>query len=142
MRDTSRLEPAAAFVMFTFDYSGADQNYREVNVEISRWGDPASNNAQYVVQPYFLPTNVSRFTAPAGLLTHSFRWEPGRLSFRTQRGADAGAGARAVAEHVFTSGVFSPGIESVRMALYVFRSSKVPLQNGTEVVIEKFEYFP
>src|SRR5262249_39339163 len=55
VRDTSQLEPAAAFVMFTFDYAGADQNYREVNIEISRWGDPNSNNAQYVVQPYYVP---------------------------------------------------------------------------------------
>ena len=144
VRDTSRLEPVAAFVMFTFDYSGANQNYREVNIEISRWGDPASKNAQYVVQPYYVPTNVARFTAPAGVLTHSFRWEPGRISFRTVRGTETGAGARAVAESVFTSGVPSPGIEAVRMALYIHTdsSSKFPLQNGAEVVIEKFAYLP
>jgi hypothetical protein len=47
-----------------------------------------------------------------------------------------------VAEHVFTSGVPSPGIESVRMALYVYRAAKDPLQNGAEVVIEKFKYLP
>ena len=40
-------------------------------------------NAQYVVQPYYVPANVVRFAAPAGRLTHSFRWEPGRASFRT-----------------------------------------------------------
>jgi hypothetical protein len=138
VRDTSQLDLSAVFAMFTFDYAGADQNYREVNIEISRWSDPASHNAQYVVQPYYVPTNVVRFNAPAGVLTHSFRWEPGRISFKTVRGA----GARSVAEHVFTSGVPSPGIEAVRMALYIFSSSKLPLQKGAEVVIEKFEYLP
>lgn len=149
VRDTSKLELTAVFDMFTFDYAGADQNYREVNIEISRWGDPASHNAQYVVQPYYVPTNVLRFTEPAGVLTHSFRWEPGRISFRTVReagrtvrGAGANLEGRAVAEQVFTSGVPSPGIEAVRMALYIFSSSKLPLQNGSEVVIEKFEYLP
>ncbi|HKE32624.1 MAG TPA: hypothetical protein VKD65_12925 [Candidatus Angelobacter sp.] len=142
VRDTSQLEPAAVFDMFTFDYAGADQNYREVNIEISRWSDPASHNAQYVVQPYYLPTNVVRFNAPAGVLTHSFRWEPGRISFKTVRGASTHTRVPAVAEQVFTSGVPPPGIESVRMALYIFSSSKLPLQNGAEVVIEKFEYLP
>jgi hypothetical protein len=142
VRDTSRLEPAAVFGMFTWDYSGTDQNYREVDIEISRWGDPSSKNAQYVVQPYYVPANVARFTAPSGTLTHSFRWEPGRLSFRTVRGSRTGTGSRPIAQHVFTSGIPSPGIESVRMNLYVFGSAKIPLENGAEVVVEKFEYLP
>ncbi|MBZ5593520.1 MAG: glycoside hydrolase family 16 protein [Acidobacteriia bacterium] len=142
VRDTSHLEPAAVFGMFTWDYSGADQNYREVDIEISHWGDPATKNAQYVVQPYYVPANVARFTAPAGVLTHSFHWEPGRISFATVRGSQTGAGARTAAEHVFTSGIPSHGIESVRMNLYVYRSAAVSLENGAEVVIEKFEYLP
>ena len=82
VRDTSHLEPAAVFGMFTWDYAGADQNHREMDIEVSRWGDPASENAQYVIQPFYIPRNVVRFAAPAGLLTYSFRWEEGRTSFR------------------------------------------------------------
>jgi hypothetical protein len=142
VRDTSHLDPAAAFAMFTWDYAGSGQNYREMDIELSRWGDPDSKNAQYVVQPFYIPANAVRFTAPSGVLTHSFRWEAGRVSFRTDRGSEAGSKTRAVAEHVFTSGVPSAGIESVRMTLYVFRGAKDPLQNGAEVVIEKFKYLP
>ena len=150
VRNISQLEPAAVFGLFTWDYSGTDQNGREMDIEISRWGDPASKNAQYVVQPYHIPANVSRFSAPSGALTHSFRWEPERLSFRTVRGRtgggfESGGKTSAVAEHVFTSGVPSPGIESVRMNLYAFvskRSDRVSLQKEAEVVIEKFEYLP
>jgi hypothetical protein len=36
----------------------------------------------------------------------------------------------------------SPGVESVRMALYVYGKTDNPVQNGAEVVIEKFEYLP
>jgi hypothetical protein len=141
VRDTSHLEPAAVFGMFTWDYSGADQNYGEFAIEVSRWGDPAIKNAQYIVQPYYVPANVARFLAPPGTVTHSIHWEAGRISFRTVRGSQNGAGD-AVAEHLFTSGVPSHGIESIRMNLYVFGSAKVPLKNGAEVVIEKFEYLP
>jgi hypothetical protein len=128
--------------MFTWDYAGTAQNYREMDVEISRWGDPASKNAQYVVQPFYIPANATRFELPSGVLTHSFRWEPGRVSFRTVRGPEADSKARPIAEHVFTSGVPSPGIESVRMNLYVFRGARDPLQNAAEVVIERFKYLP
>jgi hypothetical protein len=142
VRDTSRLEPAVVFAMFTFDYAGGDQNNREMDIEISRWGDAASKNAQYEVQPFYVPANVARFTVPGGALTHSFHWESGRVSFRTDRGSITTPRSEAVSAHVFTSGVPSPGAESVRMALYVYGNPDNPVQNDTEVVIEKFEYLP
>ena len=142
VRDTSHLEPAIVFGMFTWDYAGDDQNNREMDIEISRWGDPASKNAQYGVQPFYVAANVARFTAPAGVLTHSFRWEPGRVSFKTARGSVTDVGSEVVGEHVFTSGVPSPGVESVRMALFLYGKTENPAQNGVEVVIEKFEYLP
>ena len=72
--------------MFTWDESSVDPNHREIDTEISRWGEPAGKNAQYLVQPYYVPRRmVVRFSAPAGRLTHSFRWEPGRVSFKTIR---------------------------------------------------------
>jgi hypothetical protein len=141
VHDISHLEPAAVLGMFTWDYAGEDPNHREMATEITRWGDPASKNAQYVLQPFYIPANVARFDAPSGVLTHSFRWEAGRVSFRTVRGAVGGKGASAVSEHVFTSGVPIPGVETIRMNLYVY-SSGAPLQNRAEVVVEKFEYLP
>jgi hypothetical protein len=142
VRDTSQLEPAAVFSMFTWDYAGTDQNHREMDMEVSRWGDPTSKNARFVVQPYYVPANAIRFPVPRGVLTYSFRWEPGRVSFRTVRGSEVDSKTHPVAGHVFTSGVPSPGIESVRMNLYVLHGAKDPLQKGAEVVIERFEYLP
>jgi hypothetical protein len=142
VRDTSQLEPAAVFAMFTWDYAGGDQNNREMDIEISRWGDPASKNAQYEVQPFYVPANVARFMAPSGVLTHSFRWEPGSVSFRTVRGSGKDPAAEVVNEHVFTSGVPAPGVESVRMAFFIYGRTGNPMQNDAEVVVEKFEYLP
>jgi hypothetical protein len=142
VRDTSHLEPAAVFSIFTWDYAGPNPNHREMDIEISGWGDPITKNAQYVVQPFYVPEDASRFTVPSGILTHSFRWEPGRVSFRTVREPESSSKERPIAEHVFTSGVPAPGAESVRLSLYIFRSAKEPLQKENEVVIEKFEYLP
>ncbi|HWS87669.1 MAG TPA: glycoside hydrolase family 16 protein [Pyrinomonadaceae bacterium] len=142
VRDASQLEPAAVLAMFTWDYSGAEASNREMDVEISRWGDPASKNAQYVVQPFHVPANVARFDAPAGALTHSFRWEPGRVTFRTVRGVANAPRPEVVSEHVFTSGVPVPGVETVRIAFYVFGQTGQSLRKGAEVVVEKFEYLP
>jgi hypothetical protein len=142
VRDISHLASPVVFSMFTWDYAGTGQNHREMDIEVSRWGDPTSKNAQYVVQPFFIPENASRFTAPSGVLRHYFRWEPGQVTFKTIRGAGSGGKTSAVAEHAFTSGVPSPGVETVRLNLYVFGGAKDPLQNGAEVVIEKFEYLP
>ena len=143
VRDTSQLEPAAVLSLNTFDDWGGEQNYREVDVEMSRWGDATSKeNAQYGIQPFYVPGNVSPFTAPAGTLTHSFHWEPGRIEFRTVRGSSTHARPPVVAEHVFTSGVPSSGHEKMQLLFYVVASDKYPLQKDQEVVIDKFEYLP
>jgi hypothetical protein len=141
VRDVSQLEPAAVLSMFTWDEADAGQNHREMNIELARWGDPASKNAQYVVQPYYVPANVVRFNAPAGPLTHSLRWQAGQVAFKTVRGT-AATDSSVVAEQTFTTGVPAPGGESIHLSLYIFGNAKDPLKNDVEVVIEKFEFLP
>jgi hypothetical protein len=137
--DISHLESPVVLAISTWDASGP---YREMDVEISRFGEPSGKNTQYVVQPYYVPANVVRFFSPAGRLTYSFDWAPGRVAFRTVRGLGTAIKADLVAAHVFTSGVPSPGSETVHMNLYTFDNGRVRLQNGAEVIIEKFEYLP
>ena len=142
VRDTSRLEPAIVLDMFTWDYAGGDQNNREMDIEVTRWGDPASKNAQSVVQPFYVPANVVRFSVPAGVLTHSLRWEPGKLICKTVRGTAPDAPTGVVNEHVFTTGIPTPGAESVRISLYVFGKTDDVVHRDSEVVVERFEYLP
>jgi hypothetical protein len=143
VRDTSHLEPAAVLSMHTFDTWGGEQHYREMDVEIGHWGDAGSKeNAQYGVQPFYVPGNVAQFREPIGTLTHTMVWEPGRVSFKTVRGSSTAPGAPMVAEHVFTSGIPTPGREFLEFMLYFVASDKNPLEKGTEVVVEKFEYLP
>jgi hypothetical protein len=142
VRDTAQLEPAAALAMFTYDYAGAGPNNREMGVEISPWGEPSLENAQYVVQPYYVPENSLRFSVPGGVLTYSFQWKPQRVSFTTSRGSDLSRKTRPLAQHEFTSGVPTHGTESVRISFYMFYPAKEKLKHDNEVVVEKFEYLP
>ncbi len=143
VRDASHLEPAAVLSMNTFDDWGGEQHYREMDVEMSRWGDATSkNNMQFGVQPFYIPGNLAPFKAPAGVLTHSMHWESGLASFKTVKGSSIHTGAPVVFEHIFNSGVPSPGQERLQFLFYVVASEKSPLQKENEVVIEKFEYLP
>ncbi len=142
VRDISQLEPSAVLTLLTWDGMGGEQNRRELDVEISRWGFRENESAHYVVQPYFIPANMVRFRVPGGVLTHSFEWKPGRAAFSTVSRSGGVAGGRVINQHVFTSGVPSADGEAVRLNLYVFNKGEIPLKNETEVVIEKFEYLP
>jgi hypothetical protein len=127
------------FSMFTWDYAGAEQNNREMGIEIGKTGDLSIKNSQYVIQPFYVASNVARFNAPTGPAVHSFHWEPGKLSFKT---VAVSSDNKPLAESAFTSGVPSPGVETVRMALYIVGQTENPNQTGAEIVIEKFEYLP
>jgi hypothetical protein len=143
VRDISHLDPAEVLSMYTFDEWHGDQYYREMDVELTRWGDPRNqNNAQYGVQPFYVPGNVYQFKAPAGPLTYAMRWRSGSVTFTTVRGARNGSDSPPVSEHEFTSGVPTPGQEAVKLEFYAIPSDKYPLKEVGEVVIEKFEYLP
>jgi hypothetical protein len=142
VQDTGHLSPSAVLGLYTLDDLRTDDVRAEMDIELSQWGNPASKNAQFVVQPFYVPENVTRFMAPPGVLTHMFRWESGRASFRTVRGSATSPGAPAVSEHVFTSGIPIPANEAAHIDLYDFRHSRNSSQQPVEVVIEKFEFLP
>jgi len=144
VEDISKLDPFVVFGMFTWDYSTDRENHREFDIDISQWGDPQNKNAEFVLQPSFVPLNFSRFEAPAGKLTHTIVWEPGHITMFTSRASGSG-NTSVIAKHVFTSEVPTPGSESLRMTLYAYRKPSEKssgLQRPAEVVIDRFEYVP
>jgi hypothetical protein len=142
VRDTSHLEPSAVLTLITWDGAGTESDRRELDVELGHWGYLENDDIHYVVQPYYVPANIVAFRAPPHVYTHSFRWEPGQVTFSTVAGESDKGGGRVINQHVFTSGVPSPEGESVRIALYVFHQGHIPLKNENEIIIDKFEYLP
>ena len=142
VRDVSHLEPSAILTLITWDGVGTERNRRELDVELGRWGYLDNDNVHYVVQPYYVPSDFVPFRLAAGVFTHSFRWEPGQVTFWTVAGSRNTGGDRVINRHVFTSGVPSTEGQSVRIALYVFHQGQVQLKHENEVIIDKFEYLP
>jgi len=116
--------------------------HRELTVDVSRWGEPGNMNGQFVVQPETVPANVFRFAIPAGLVTHSFRWEPGRVSFKTVRKTGTTGGDSVVAERLFTARVPTAGAETPHLTLLYDRNAARPPAKAAEVVVEKFAFLP
>lgn len=142
VQDTASLIPSAVVGLFTWDEVASVGFRNELDIELSRWGNPKSKNAQYVVQPFYVPENIVRFMVPSGTVTHTFRWEPSKVSFESVQGAGHNVGAKSFSEHVFTSGIPTPANETIHLNLYDYYHSKNSSQQPSEVVIEKFEYLP
>lgn len=60
----------------------------EVDIEFSRWQKTSDINAQYVVQPFYTPGNITRFeaTLQGTQSTHYFDWSPGSIHFKSFQG--------------------------------------------------------
>jgi hypothetical protein len=82
------LDDNAVFGMFLWDARAPRLHFREVDIELSRWGDPRKANAQFAVQPYQRAGNLVRFELPEGLAELSFSCSNPQTSGRetTNRG--------------------------------------------------------
>jgi len=141
VEDTAHLRPSAVLGMFTWDGARSTNFRNEMDIELSRWGNPENKNAQFVVQPFYAPENLARFNIPGEVLTYVFRWEPGKVSFKTTSDSSADS-QKLISEHVFTSGTPTPANEKVHIDLYDFHHSEGSSNQPNEAVIEKFEFLP
>jgi hypothetical protein len=142
VQDTLHLPPSAVLALFTRDDREEQDGRNGLDVELSRWNKPRGRNADFVVQPYYIPENTTHFSVPSGAITYVVNWEPGAATFRTFAGTSATSHGRQIYEHAFKSGIPVPAAEKVHLDLYDFFHTQSGLQHPVEVVIEKFEYLP
>ena len=141
VRDTSQLDPAAAFGMLTWDDQGAEQNHRELDIEFSQWGDPGIANAQYV-RPAVLRAGERRAIhgaagtldafVPVGAGTRVVQDRPG-CRRRRRRARRASTSSRPACRRQGPNGPHEPVFLPLLAA---------PPQKDVEVVIERFQYLP
>ncbi len=136
------LDPNVVVGLFTYSRESSF-SHREIDVELSRWGNPANANAQFVVQPFTDPRNISRFILGPEVQgsTHQFTWAPDAVAFRSSRLGPDGSPGQVIHEATLTNGIPQAGDEKVRINFWL--SGPAP-QNGqeAEVVIRDFQFEP
>jgi len=139
------LDPNLVVGLFTWNDNPA-YHHREIDIEISRWGVPANDNAQYVVQPYTRKANIVRFALPQGLegVVLAFTWRPESVDFRASRlpsSQPATPQALVIFEHRITTDVPRAGGENARINLWLV-NGRHPTGGADEVTIQSFEFQP
>lgn len=132
--------------LFTWDgVAPAATHNREIDVaEISRWSDPDNpENAQYVVQPWYLPGNLHRYQLALNqsLSTHTATWQPDVITFATYAG-DAQTGTLLQSWSLAGDAVLPADDGNARINLWL--NNGVPPSDGqaVEVIISDFTFLP
>jgi len=136
--NVNRLAADLVLGLFTWsDDPGAEGTHKELDIELSRWGNPENDVAQFVVQPYTKPENIRRFALPATATgsTHAFDWTPSRVHF------SSAISGHIVRDEVFTSRIPTPADENARMNLWI-SGRRVKHEGDFEVTIRRFAFTP
>lgn len=130
------LDPGIVFGFFTWDPNPGLQN-REIDIELSRWGDPGGPDGWFTVQPYEQPGNQDSFRLPpASVYRFEMRWEPGSVSFACR------AEGRVVRAWTFRGEVPDPGKARIRFNLWLFNGEAPAGPGPYEVVVSNFGFVP
>ena len=131
------LDPNITWGLFTWDNDDPAFAHRELDVEVGRWADPANKNAQFVVQPYTVPGNITRFSIPPKLdaVTVSFTWTSTGVTYR------CAAGGKPVYSWDYTHTPPPHGNERVRINLWLFRPSPAGGAPAS-VTVRRFQFQP
>ncbi len=141
------LDANAVLGLFTWDDAPLDGKHREIDIEFSRWSQPAGQNAQYVVQPWDTPGNRYQFNMNllGDLSTHCFEWRAGQITFNSRQGDGACPGAPddQITTWNYTGGsIPNHGAENPRINLWLNNGLAPANNQPIEVIIDRFEFTP
>jgi hypothetical protein len=129
--DIGALDPNVVVGFFTWSDDDAFAN-REIDMEFSRWGDPAAQNAQFAVQPYALSGHLVRFNVPRGMprSTYDLRWDRASVTFNGYKNA------------VLHDGVPPAGDARVHINIWL-AGARAPIDGrDAELVVDTFVFTP
>lgn len=130
------LDLNAVLGLFTYSDNPAE-NYREIDVECSRWSNATdTNNSQFVVQPAGQPNHLVRYRVET-LVTnsvHAFTWQPTNIAFM------ASAGTNTIAQWTYTNTVPTSCDEHVHLNLWLFRGQAPTNGLPVEVIVEPVDF--
>lgn len=134
--------------LFTWDNEAPAENYREIDIEYGRWGNPNNPcNAQFVVQPWDTPGNLYCFLAnlPGETATHSVAWRQNLVQFSSGSGHSYPIpAANLFADWIYTNtnNIPANGPANARMNLWLMNGSAPANGQPIELIIDEFSYWP
>ena len=145
------IDPQAVLGMFLWEYGPCYNDgylwwnpYNEIDIEYSRWQNPAAAIAQFVAQPYYWAGNLDRFDfdiADGEIISHAMRWLSDRVEYRVWRGGPQDE-SPATLIHAWTyTGPHIPRPEQPRLHLNLWRIDGTPAAEQ-EVVFRDFRFRP
>lgn len=145
-----QLDQNVVLGMFTWETEAAENHYREMDIEYSKFSNPVDVNAQFVVQPWTTSGNRYRFNLNLSRndSVSAFRWSADNVSFRSVQGENLNT---LNSSDMISSWVYNgsdnppPGKENARINLWLFDPNNVvgkPPSDGKEVeiIVKKFEF--
>lgn len=145
------LDPQVVLGLFLWEYGTCWDDgytswnaYNEIDIEYSRWANPANDLGQFVAQPYDWPGNLRRFDLTIGpdeLVSHAMRWLPDRVEYRVWRGGPGTESAASLVQQWTYAGPHLPRPEQPRLHLNLWRLAGTPAA-GQEVVFTNFSFVP
>jgi hypothetical protein len=141
-----QLDKNVVLGLFTWDDTAPQYNYREIDIELSRWGDSTAENAQFVVQPWDRAGNRHRFnmSLQEEHSTHRFEWRTDNVHFSSFQGHDALPDPSDEIESWQYTGADIPpeGIGNARINLWLFNGAPPSDGQEVEVIVEAFHFVP
>lgn len=138
------LDPNVVLGIFTWNDDPA-YTHREIDIEFSRWGDPRNQNAQYVIQPYTIAENISRFDVPTDMARsgHEFLWRKDEVLYRSWRSSGESPTPRTLLREItLRHDVPTPDGENVRLNLWLL-GGKAPMDaKPAEAIFRGFTFQP
>ena len=142
------FDPNIIVGLFTWDDGAQAQHYREIDIELGRWGDPENENSQYVVQPFYHSGNMWRFNCDLAqqiATTHQFVWKANRLTFESHFGhsLEPADGSDIIAGWEYSGeDIPPPGNENIRINFWLMNGEPPLNSANAELVISQFRYSP
>jgi hypothetical protein len=135
------LDKNVVFGFFSWDDKAPHYNYREIDIEFSRWGEDSALNAQYVVQPWGVSGNRYRFSMnlSGNDSVHRFDWRSDWIQFDSWDGNGS-----SLQSWIYTNTNYVPpaGAGNARINFWLLNGWAPSNNQNVEVIIKSFKYVP
>lgn len=140
-----QLDKNIVLGLFTWDDTAPEHNYREIDIEFSRWGEERQDYAQYVVQPWDHFGNLWRFNMvlTEDNSTHGFDWQADQIFFQSLKGHQSFPGPREdeIGAWIYRGFDIPPAGEgNARINLWLFGGYPPSNSENAEMIIDGFQF--